>query len=266
MPLLKINNYNIYYEVHGDNYPLLMIQGLGANLLWWGEGLIKEISRHFKVIVFDNRGTGRSEAPDGDFSLEDLAGDAARLLEALEITRAHILGISMGGMIAQEFALHYADKVEKLVLCASHCGGPEVVSPSSQVLKILAEPREGRPVIDIINDSIPILFSEDFVRRNRPYIDMIIKNIIEMPVPSDIFERQLKAILLFNACGRLAGISMPTLIMHGQKDVLVPPRNGEILAAKIAGARLKLFENSAHALFSQEPALVVGELLRFLNE
>src|SRR5271157_829186 len=101
MPLLKINNYNIYYEIRGDNYPLLMIQGLGANILWWGEGLLKELSKYFKVIVFDNRGTGRSEAPDRDFSLTELAGDAARLLETLYIRRAHILGISMGGMIAQ---------------------------------------------------------------------------------------------------------------------------------------------------------------------
>jgi len=264
MPFANINNFSLYYEIHGDNYPLLMIQGLGANILWWGEGLIKEISRYFKVIVFDNRGTGRSEVPDRDFSLDELAGDAARLLEELEIQRAHILGISMGGMIAQEFALHYPRMVDKLVLCATNCGGLESVPPSQEIANMLTRPRAGRAVEEIINDMIELLFSDDFAQKNRPYINMIINNVIKMPVHPEIYKRQLKAIAMFNACGRLAEISKPTLIMHGEKDVLIPPRNGKILAVKIPGARLKLFDNSAHALFSQEPASVVKALIEFL--
>jgi len=266
MPYANINKSSLYYEIHGDGFPLILIQGLGANIYWWGEGLINEISKFFKVIVFDNRGTGRGEAIDRDFTINDLAGDLAGLMDELDIQRAHVLGISMGGMIAQAFVLKYPERVDKLVLCSTNCGGSEAVHCVPEIMKILTRPRKGRSEEDIVQDLIPVIFSEDFVRKNPQLIHLIVKIFSKYPVPENIFKRQLNAIKGFNSCGMLKNISSATLILHGEKDILIPPQNGKILADKIPGARLKLFANSAHALFSQEPASVIATLIEFLQD
>jgi pimeloyl-ACP methyl ester carboxylesterase len=119
MPKVKVNDIQIYYEVKGKGYPLVMIVGCGANLEAWDPRLIEGLSKHFKLVLFDNRGAGRTDLSKGEYTIRLFADDTAGLMDALGISRAHVLGISMGGMIAQELAINYPEKVSKLILCST---------------------------------------------------------------------------------------------------------------------------------------------------
>jgi len=130
LPKVKIDGVNLYYEIHGDGFPLLLIQGLSENVYWWDTPVIDELSKHLKTVIYDNRGVGRSDALEGDLTIEIMAADALGLMDALNINQAHILGHSMGGMIAQEIALKFPERVKKLVLCSTSCGGSKAAMSS----------------------------------------------------------------------------------------------------------------------------------------
>lgn len=265
MPYATIHHFRIYYESHGAGDPLIMIMGLGGNSCWWGDSLMDEISKGSRAIIFDNRGTGRSDDPDEEFTMKTLADDVAGLMDALHIQKANVLGISLGGMIAQEFVLAYPQRVGKLILCSTNCGAGKSIPPAPEVISVLIQSREGRSEEDILKDSIPFLFSDDFVRKNPEAVAAMTENVLRYPTSPKTFQRQLNALMTFDSYERLSGISSPTLVMHGKKDILVLPQNGEILASRIPNAKLCLFDDSAHALFSQEPLPVSRALVSFLQ-
>jgi pimeloyl-ACP methyl ester carboxylesterase len=266
LPKVKVGDIDIYYELHGDGFPLVMIMGLSGNIDWWDPRLIQETSKRYKTVIFDNRGAGRTDKPKVAYTIKMFADDTADLMDALKIKRAHILGHSMGGMIAQEFALSHPDKVEKLVLCSTFCGGSNSVQASPQVLGLLMSPRpEGMTDEDVVKHMIPILFTEDFVKSDPSYISDFTQQLLKAPTPDDAYRRQLGASLNFGIYERLPEIKAVTMVMHGKKDILMPPENAKIIADKIPGAKLVYFENSAHALFSQEPEKVNKALLEFLK-
>ncbi|MEM3703331.1 MAG: alpha/beta hydrolase, partial [Candidatus Bathyarchaeia archaeon] len=124
MPKIKVNDVNLYYEIRGQGFPFVMITGLGGNIDYWDIRLLDELSKRFKLVLFDNRGSGRSDVSDRQYTIKLLAEDTVGLMNALGIPKAHIFGLSMGGMIAQELALNFPEKVEKLILCSTFCGGP----------------------------------------------------------------------------------------------------------------------------------------------
>jgi len=265
MPNVNIDGFELYYEIHGEGVPLTMIMGLGANSEWWEEDLINRLKNHFKVILFDNRGTGRSEDPGEDFTLKMLADDVAKMLENLGINKTNLLGISMGGMIAQEIALNYPEKIMKLVLCSTYCGGSKSVQPSPEIVKILSKPREGRPIEEIIDEMVDLLYTSEFISNNPDKINEARKNMRKYPISNENYQRQGKAIFSHNTCRKLKNIEIPTLIMHGKKDRLLPPKNGEILHGFIPNSELAMFENTAHALFAQEPDRVIPKAIDFLE-
>src|SRR3984893_5168212 len=139
MPRQRVDDIEVYYEVHGAGpRTLVMIRGLGSNLLSWYEQ-IDEFSRHYKCVVFDNRGAGRTDKPDAPYSIKQMADDTAGLMDALGSVRSALLGISMGGMIAQEFALHHQDRLSCLILGCTHFGGAGVAqSPPEIVAAVMA--------------------------------------------------------------------------------------------------------------------------------
>ncbi len=265
MPKVKINDINMYYETRENGYPLVLIMGLSGNLDWWDPSFIEEISSLFKVILFDNRGAGRSDKPDIEYSIKMFADDTAGLMNALKVEKAHILGASMGGMISQEFALNYPERVDKLVLCCTHCGGSKQILPTQDVLKLLNMNVSGMSREEVMDKIlIPLLFTEDFTRNNPSKVEEMRRAILKAPIPNFSYKRQLDAINHFNAGKRLAAIKCPTLIMQGEKDILVLPKNAEVLAKFISHAKVKFFENCAHIFFSEFPELVVKTLLEFL--
>ncbi|MGQ9459741.1 MAG: alpha/beta fold hydrolase [Candidatus Bathyarchaeaceae archaeon] len=265
MPKVKVNDIQIYYEMYGEGFPLVMIMGLGANIDWWDPRLIQELSKKFKLVMFDNRGSGRTDISDRQYSIKLFAEDTAGLMDALRISRAHILGISMGGMTAQELVLNYPEKVEKLVLCSTNCGGAKSVLASQEILEILTADRSALSPEEIVRATIPLLFTEDFIKENPDFVELSIQQMLRAPISNEGFMRQLNAIMEFDTYERLPQIKVPTLVLHGKRDILVPPENGAILAKAIPNAKLVYFENSAHGLI-EEMEKVISVLLDFVTE
>ena len=265
MPKVKVNDILMFYEVHGEGFPLIMIMGLTGNTNWWDPRWIETLSEKFKIIAFDNRGAGRTDISDREYSIKLFADDTAGLMDALGIPRANVLGISMGGMIAQELVLNYPEKVKKIVLCSTHCGGARSVQASEEVLGTLTADKRGVSAEEVARMTIPLLFTEDFIKNIHGVEELVIEQISKNPISNEAFMRQVSAIMQFDTCNRLSQVKTPTLILHGKQDILIPPENGSILEKAIPGARLVSFENSAHGLIEETEA-VLDTILEFLAE
>ncbi len=270
MPHVKVNDINMYYEIHGDGFPLVLIMGLGGNADWWKidpdlwELWILKFSKNFKTIIFDNRGAGRTDKPDIEYSIKMFADDTVGLMDALNIEKSHVLGMSMGGTIAQELVLNYPERVEKLVLGCTHCGGGRQIIPSPEVMENLAKipevtPEEGAKLM------ISLTFTEDFIKNNPDVIERYHQYILKDPMPEFSLQRQLFAVMRFNAGRRLKKVNTPTLIVHGKKDVLVPVKNAEILAKLIPGSKTFLLDNAGHSYYYPNPERVREGILEFLK-
>jgi pimeloyl-ACP methyl ester carboxylesterase len=248
MPKLTVNDIQTYYEVHGEGFPLVMIHGLGANLDWWDPRMVQELSKRFMTVMFDNRGAGRTDVSDRSYTIKLFADDTAALMDGLGISRAHVLGISMGGMIAQELVLNHPQKVEKLVLCSTMCGGENQVQPSAEVVGMLMADTSALSQEEVAKMVIPVILTEDFVKKNPGLVEIIVQQILKAPISDEPYRRQLSAIMEFDTHDRLPQMKTPTLILAGRKDILMPPGNAPILAKAIPGSKLVYLEKSAHGL------------------
>jgi pimeloyl-ACP methyl ester carboxylesterase len=263
MPKVRVNDIQVYYEVHGEGFPLIMIMGLGGNIDWWDPRLIQELSKKFKLIILDNRGAGRTDISSRKYTIKLFADDTVGLMGALGISRAHVLGISMGGMIAQELALNYPEKVEKLVLCSTLCGGAKAVPASQEVLGTLMADRSALSPEEIAKTVIPLILTESFIKKNPDFVELSLQQILRAPISNEAFTRQVNAIMEFDTYERLSQIKVPTLVLHGKQDILIPPENGSILAKAIPNAKLVYLKNSAHGLV-EDMDKVISVLLDFL--
>ena len=260
---VRVNDIQMHYEVNGEGFPLVMIMGLGGSLDWWEPGMIQELSKHFKTTVFDNRGAGRTEASNKEYTIKLFADDTAGLMDALGISKAHVLGISMGGMIAQELALNHPEKVEKLVLCSTYCGGERAIPPSEETLNSLMRSGSAPSAEEAAKMVVPLCFTDEFVAKNPDTIGSFLERVLKAPTSSEVFLRQTGAIMGFSTFDRLAGIKAPTLVLAGRRDILIRPENGSILAKAIPGAKLVLLEKSAHGLTEdiEEATAAIAEFL-----
>jgi 3-oxoadipate enol-lactonase len=259
------NGARLYYEVYGEGEPLLLIMGLGANHLGWA-AQVPVYAREFKVIVFDSRGTGQSDFPQGvDFTIPLLADDAAALLDALGVDRAHVYGISLGGMIAQEMALRHPDKVRSLILGATTPGGPHAVGTDAQTLRTLLEQAA---VVDraVTPGILEILFSPAYLAGHLSDLREVFQRSADYPRTSpEAYGAQLRAVAGYDTYDRLPDIAAPTLVLHGTDDPLVPVANGRILAERIPDAKLVLFEGARHGYYLEKQAEADAAVLDFLR-
>jgi pimeloyl-ACP methyl ester carboxylesterase len=262
MPKVRIGDVSIYYEVKGEGEPLVMIMGLAGNLDWWDPQMISEFSKYFKLILFDNRGAGRSDMGQKPFSIKLFADDTAGLMDALGISKAHVLGFSMGGMIAQELVLNYPEKVEKLVLCSTFCGAKKGVLPPPQPVPLDDLEANPRKVMEFMARAI---FTEEFIKNNPQVFEDMVQRMLRAPISKEAFLKQYYAIMEFDTYDRLPQIGVPTLILHGKKDILLPVENAIIMAQRIPKAKLIIFENAGHAL-AEEMDKVISAILNFLRE
>ena len=267
MPKVKVNDIQMFYEVHGGGFPLMMIMGFTGNTSWWDPRWIETLSEKFKIIAFDNRGAGRTDISDREYSIKLFADDTAGLMDALGVPRANVLGLSMGGMIAQELVLNYPEKVKKVILCSTHCGGARSVQASDEVMEMLTADVSALALSaeEVARMTIPLLFTEEFIKNNADLKELMVRQILKAPISNEAFMRQMSAIMQFDTYDRLSQIKTPTLILRGKQDILIPPENGSILEKAIPGARLVSFENSAHGLIEETEA-VLGTILEFLAE
>jgi len=242
---VKINDINMYYEIHGEGFPLVMILGFVENIFWWHPNLINKLSEKFKVILFDNRGTGRTDKPNIDYTVKIFVNDTVGLMDALKIEKAHIFGHSMGGKIAQELVLHYPEKVGKLILCSTSCGGPKTVR-GSHAARLLMRQYKQYKIFELVNTIIEILLTEEFIQNNPEAVKETYQKIVKNPPPIHAYRRLINAGRGFNTYRRLKNINTPTLILHGKKDILSPSQNADILADSIPGSKKIIFEDSNH--------------------
>jgi len=249
MPKVQVGDVNLNYDLHGKGEPLLMIMGLGASSAAWDPELVEDLARTFRVITFDNRGTGQSDKPDAPYSIEMFADDAAGLLKKLEVPRAHIFGVSMGGMIAQEFALRHPAQTATLTLGCTTAGGTHSVPPPPESLKVLTAPREGVSPEEVIRRGWPLGYTAKYIAGNRASLEASIPRLLKHPTPPFAFQRQLEGTYTLKTFDRLPQIKAPTLVITGAEDVLIPAKNSEIIAAQIPGSKLHLIKDAGHAFW-----------------
>lgn len=260
-----MNDINIYYEIHGEGFPLVDIIGLAADLNWWIPEIIEAHSKYFKTIIFDNRGAGRTDKPDIPYSIKMMANDTIGLMDALNIEKAHILGGSLGGFIAQEIVISYPEKVEKLVLCSTHCGGSKQVLPSNEVLqKMMAI--QGLPPEKFIDTILSYCYTDQFIKNNPDFVESYRKRILQHVIPHHAYLDQVEANMSFSSGMKLKKIKAPTLIMHGREDLIIPWQNAEVLANKIPNAKVIIVENAAHLIFQPDPKAVIEPTIDFLTK
>ena len=168
-------------------------------------------------------------------------------------------------MIAQEIVINYPEKVEKLILCSTNCGGFKAVSPTNEVLQLMMSFTRKAHDYETAKEAIALVFTEDFVKNNSNYVTEEIEDIIKIPTTASNYTNQLQAGAMFNSGRRLKQIDTPALILHGRNDILIPPKNGEILASLIPGAELKYFDKPAHWIFAPEPNLISDVIIEFLK-
>jgi pimeloyl-ACP methyl ester carboxylesterase len=265
MPTIKVNDINIYYEIHGEGFPLIDIMGLAGDVNWWLPEIIEAHSQNFKTIIFDNRGAGRTDKPDFPYSIAMMADDTIGLMDALNIEKAHILGASLGGMIAQEIAINHPERAEKLVLCCTHCGGSKQVLPSNEVLQKMMTPQE-LPPEEFVDRIIPLCYTEEFINNNPDFIESYKKRTLQYVIPYNAYLHQIEALMGFSSGLKLKRIKAPTLIVHGKEDMINPWKNAEILANRIPNAEVIILDNAAHLLFKPNPKAVIEPTIEFLTK
>lgn len=265
MPFVNHENIRLYYEIHGQGEPLLLIMGLGYHSLSWHRTL-PALAKHFQVIVFDNRGVGKSSKPEKPYSIEIMANDARAVLDAASVESAHVFGISMGGMIAQRLALAYPERVRSLVLGCTTAGGATHIQPSPEIseLMVARAALTGTPEENAWA-AAPIVYSQAFIQKYPELIQEDIEKRIEMVTPPHCYLSQLQACLAHDTSNELDKITIPTLVIHGDADELVPYKNGVNLAEKIQRAELFTIPGAGHIFFTEATDMVNNKVIQFLG-
>jgi 3-oxoadipate enol-lactonase len=241
----------LYYECTGAGAPVLLVMGLGMNATgWWRT--IPVLAERLEVIAFDNRGSGRSDIPEGPYTADLMADDAMAVLDAAGVDRVHVYGISLGGMIAQQLALRHPGRVDRLVLGATTPGGPDHARSDDDVLRLVGA--RGMLTAEVAAwASVPI----NYARRTREQAaQRIAEDIVQRlryPITGPGYGAQFEVATTFALGDRARDIAAPTLVVHGEEDVLVRPENGRLLAELIPGATLRTFSETAHLYPTDEP-------------
>ncbi|MDQ3066745.1 MAG: alpha/beta hydrolase [Actinomycetota bacterium] len=243
----------IGWERHGSGPPLLLIHGLGYGRWGW-EPVVEPLARTFDVITFDNRGVGESAAPPGPYTAAEMAADAAKVLDEAGVERAHVVGTSLGGMIAQELALSHPERVDRLVLACTTPGGPKAFPMPQQSIDLMQARATLRE------------FTENALAPD-PRPDIVDRILVHRERTAQAFEQwaaQAAAGATFDAHSRLGSLTAPTLVQTGDGDTVVDPRNSELLVEAIPDARLSVYPGTGHVFMWQEPERFVAELEEFL--
>ena len=252
MPTVSVHGHDLHYLRRGEGEPLLLIMGMSGTHLSWGDPFLDELARDFEVITYDHRGVGRSSRVDGPFTLVELADDAAALLGELGIERAHVTGVSMGGMVAQELALRHPERVRTLVIGCSYAGGEGSALTGPATAQRLAEGWFSGDQERALRTGWEINVSRAFARRSDEY-ERWKEHVLALRVPLAVIQLQLQAIAPHDTSARLGEISVPTLVVHGTEDEMLPAANSRVIASRIPGARLEELEGVGHLFWWEQP-------------
>jgi len=274
MSTAKVDSIELYYEEHGSGDPLLLIMGLAADSMAWLFQL-PDFSKHYRTIVFDNRGVGRSSKPSGPYTIGQMADDTAGLLDVLGIARTHVVGVSMGGMIAQELVLRHPPRVRSLVLGCTYpepdadierqrqfslqqFGGKVTAGGEMQIDLSALDP------MSFFQHLLPNVFNQRFIDTELPKLMQLFAGALQYGFSMEAILGQVAAVMTHKATDRLHQIKVPTLVITGDADRLVPPANSDVLARNIPGARLVKIPGGSHGFNFETPDRFNREVLNFL--
>jgi len=248
----------IAWESAGEGSPLLLIQGLGYGRWGW-DPIVPGLAVRHRVVSFDSRGIGGSDKPAGPYTAAEMAGDALQVLDEAGIERSHVLGASLGGMIAQELAVAAPERVDRLVLCCTTPGGPNAVPMPAVTLRLFAEAPSLAPEVALRR------FVENALGADPPteLVDELFARRLANPPDQAGWQAQAAAGMGFQ--GVDAEIDAPTLIIAGTADNVIDYRNAELLAARIPGSRVELLEGAGHLFFWEQPDESVAIIDGFLG-
>jgi pimeloyl-ACP methyl ester carboxylesterase len=251
MPNVDAGGTELYFERAGSGEPMLLIQGMSATHRTWGRPFLSPLEESFECVVFDNRGMGLSGRAEMPFTTADLAADTVGLLDALEIERAHVVGISMGGMIAQELALAHPGRIRSLTLGATYCGGPEGTLMDPEDLKMLVAAMGSGEREQVFRAMWEINLSPTF-REDEARFEEFCAMATELPAPQAVIAQQMRACGAHDTSARLAQVALPTQVIHGTVDRLLGVNNGIQIAALLS-VEPKLLEDVGHMFWWEQP-------------
>lgn len=245
MPATRVGLHSIYYDDYGAGHPLLLIPGLGApRFSWWKQ--IEIISRKYRLINMDNRDAGDSAPGAAPYTIADMADDAAGLIRNIKCGPTYAMGWSMGGFIALELCLRHPKLVDKLILVATSAGGSAYIPPAHEVGALLM-PNENEDLETRIRRVYPSIAAPGYMNFHPEDLESVVRNYKSKPMPLSSYQRQLGAVMTWpGVVDSMRRISLPTLVVHGAADPLVPYGNGLYLGTMIRGAKLLTYTNVGH--------------------
>jgi 3-oxoadipate enol-lactonase len=261
MSVIDTGAVELSYERSGSGPPLLLIMGMSGTFSHWCEPFLDELRASFEVIAYDHRGVGESGPLTGELTIAGLAQDAAGLLAALEVDSAHVLGISMGGMVAQELALAHPERIRTLALGCTYCGGPGSSLASPEVLQRLAEGMSSGDRAFAVRTAWEVNVSPGYDAAHPDAFETFRAIGTTRAVRVPVIMAQMQACAAHDTSARLPWLEMPTLVMHGTLDQMIPVANAEIIHRLIRGSRLEIFDGVGHLFFWEQPRRA-AELVR----
>ena len=248
MPKTKVNDIELYYEVHGEGTPLVLVSGLGYSLWQW-HLMVPYLKKHFQVITLDNRGVGQTDKPAGPYTASMLAKDTVGLLDALGVDKAVVMGHSMGGFIAQAMALEYPERVSKLILASTNFGGPRHVPVTAEAMAVLSDVTSD-PMTRLRN-GIVVSTAPGFAERQPELIQKWLDWRVANPLDSAGYQSQMAiglGLMAEDAAfeNKLPNVTAPALILFGEHDKVVPPANADLLAKQLKGSQTRILPDAGH--------------------
>lgn len=251
MPSIDAGGTELHCVRAGNGEPMLLIQGMSATHKAWGRPFLEPLEQSFDCIVFDNRGMGLSGPAQMPFTTADLAADTVGLLDALEIEQAHIVGISMGGMVAQELALAHPERIRSLTLGATYCGGPQSTLMGDEDLRMLGAAMASGDREQVLRAMWEINLSPDF-RADEGRYTAFHEMAVELQAPKDVIFQQMQACAAHDTSARLSQVSVPTQVVHGTVDRLLGVNNGIQIAALLS-VEPQLLDGIGHMFWWEQP-------------
>lgn len=264
MPSARINGVNLAYALHGTGDPLVLIHGAQSDRSIFAN-LLPDFVDQFQVLVFDQRGSGQSDKPDIEYTIGMIADDTAALMDHLDFSPAHVYGVSMGGMIAQELAIRHGAAVRSLVLGCTTPGGPQAVSLEGEAIQnshstaALSAEERGRALA-------ATAFTKGYVEQHPELIPALIEARKKQPLDPVGFARRMRAAYAHNTFDCLSQITCPTLVITGKDDALIAWENSQLLAEHIADSELVVLEPAGHVFWVEQPAQSREAILTFLQK
>jgi 3-oxoadipate enol-lactonase len=261
MAFVENQGAKIYWDEQGQGEPVLLIMGLAyPSQMWYRTRPL--LASRYRTLALDNRGIGQSDVPPGPYSIALMASDAAAVLDAAAIESAHLFGVSMGGMIAQEFALQYPKRVLSLILGCTAAGGPTAVRAEPEAIQMLMR-REKMSPEQAAEAAVPFIY-DPTTARARIDEDLAIRR--PWFPSSEGYAAQLQGILGWESYSRINQIVAPTLVIHGESDRLIPPGNANLIAERLPGAKLVMIPHASHLFLTDQTEVSHHAILQFLSE